>query len=226
MKEAVVSLVLLLLPLPHLAQLTGHRGVISLPDNFEYRDEETRLASQRAAAFARRVQTLADHEAQENRLKEVQKSFGVANETISFFTWGNRPPVAGGNNDGFYFPISRIIRSFPENVARINSVTSPGEHPCTFRRSTCDATEGQRAAALRLQASKPSNQDRLTNKLVPAGPSIGVGEGSNCGESSSTGNTCGPSNQAAPGPQPRSQELRRGHTGGGEGGSFTYFKYL
>merc|ERR1712106_11332 len=89
MKEAVVSLVLLLLPLPNLAQLTGHRGVVSLPDNFEYRDEETRLASQRVAAFAMRVQPLTDHEAQENRLKEVQKSFGVDNETISFFTWGN-----------------------------------------------------------------------------------------------------------------------------------------
>merc|ERR1712128_271274 len=193
--EAVASLVPLLLPLPNLAQLTGHRGVVSLPDNFEYRDEETRLASQRVAAFAKRVQPLTDHKAQENRLKEVQKSFGVDNETISFFTWGNRPPLAGGNNDGFYFPISRIVRHLPENDARINSVTSPGEHPCAFRRPTCDATEGQRAAALRLQASKPSNQDRLTNKLVAAGPSKGISNGSNCGESTSTGNTCGPSNQ-------------------------------
>jgi len=225
MKEAVLSLVLLLLPLPNLAQLTGHRGVISLPDNFEYRDEETRLASQRVAAYARRVQTLTDHEAQENRLREVQKKFGVNNETISFFTWGNRPPVAGGNNDGFYFPISLIVRHLPENEARINSVTSPGEHPCTFRRPTCDATEGQRAAALRLQATKPSNQDRLTNKLVPASPSIGISGGNNCGESSSTGNTCGPSNQAAFAPQARNQELRRGNTGR-EGGSYTYYKYL
>merc|ERR1712212_696134 len=165
---------------------------------------------------------LTDHEAQENRLREVQKSFGINNETISFFTWGNRPPVAGGNNGGFYFPISRIIRHLPENEARINSVTSPGEHPCTLRRPACDATEGQRAAALRLQATKPSNQDRLTNKLVPASPSIGISGGSNCGESSSTGNTCGPSNQVASAPQVRNQELRRG----GEGGSYTYFKYL
>ena len=141
----------------------------------------------------------------------------------------HRPPVPGGNNDGFFYPVSLIIRwgeenlvqaldlficnigidpfspflaspwatvgfhflqlsincnfldlkkrSFacrhlPENEARINSVTSPGkafkvsgkmrfqalikerekyigphsgEHPCTFRRPTCDATEGMLA---------------------------------------------------------------------------------
>jgi len=226
MKEAVFSLVLLLLPLPNLAQLTGHRGVVPLPDNFEYRDGETRLASQQVAAFARRFQSLGDHEAQENRLREVQRKHGVNNETISFFTWGNRPPVPGGNNDGFFYPVSLIIRRLPENEARINSVTSPGEHPCTFRRPTCDATEGQRAAALRLQASKPSNQDRLTNKLVLGAPSAGFLGGSNCGESSSTGNTCGPSSSNnLQTPSTRRQELRQNSRGGNRGG-YTYFKYL
>ena len=213
-------------------ELTNWDG-FSFLDNFEYRDGETRLASQQVAglnrlqirlfstsktlfffttfssAFARRFQSLGDHEAQENRLREVQvktsfvflcwiwaflewfsylwwvqddtnlkksvpstqfsklfetillffqRKHGVNNETISFFTWGNRwtrsdqfnpiwwlrhvifipilfyfcrvmilqknryiascfhdssshrPPVPGGNNDGFFYPVSLIIR--------------------------------------------------------------------------------------------------------------------
>merc|ERR1711955_93359 len=77
MKEAViplVSLVLLLLPSLSPSQLIGNRGVISnLPDNFAYRDEETMEASRQVSEFARQYQPLADHEAQVNRLVEVQK---------------------------------------------------------------------------------------------------------------------------------------------------------
>merc|ERR1712126_323079 len=174
MKEAViplVSLVLLLLPSPTPSQLVGNRGVISdLPDNFAYRDEETMEASRHVSEFARQYQPLADHEAQVNRLVEVQKSFTHGNASISFFTWGSRPPVR--SISVFWHSDSRIIKLLPENLARITKSNSPGEHPCTHSRSTCDVAEHAREAALRIKESDPSNQDGLTNRLE-AEPRIG-----------------------------------------------------
>merc|ERR1712055_544141 len=169
MKEAVLGLVLLILPLPTPSQLIGHRGVISLPDNFEYRDEETMRASRDVADYALRYQPLIYHEAQQNRLIEVQKSFNTGNKSISFYTWGDREVVKGGNNDNFFHYESRFTKLLPEQLGRINNINSPGEHPCTYHRTDCDVTEETRLLALQLKVEHPANQDGLTNRLVGVG---------------------------------------------------------
>ena len=81
-------------------------------------------------------------------------------------------------------------RHLPESAARLHSAHSPGEHPCTGRRATCDASELELAAALAMKAANPANQDRLTNGLE-ARRVGGAGGGARCGESRSRGNTCG-----------------------------------
>jgi len=174
MKEAVHGLVLLLLqPLLLQAQLVGHRGVISLPDNFEYRDEETRAAALAVAEFALAEQPLTDHQAEINKLTEIQKSFGVYNNSISFYTYGDRPRVGGGNNDNFYFATSRLIETYPENDIRKNA--PPGRHPCFGKRPYCDVPEHILAEALELKANKPENEDGLANELQGAQPDLQSG---------------------------------------------------
>merc|ERR1712180_156998 len=73
MKEAVLSLVLLLLPLPNVSQLVGNRGVVPLPDDFEYRDSETLEAARAAAAFSLKFQPKQDRIIRQNRRNEARK---------------------------------------------------------------------------------------------------------------------------------------------------------
>ena len=56
------------------AQLIGNRGVFSLPPGEEYRDEETRAASDRVSSFALRYQPVIDLAAELNRFEEEDRS--------------------------------------------------------------------------------------------------------------------------------------------------------
>ena len=120
-----------------------------------------------------------------------------------------------------------LPRHLPESAARMHSLHSPGEHPCTGRRAICDASEFELAAALATKAANPSNQDRLTNGLG-ARRVGGAGGGARCGESRSSGNTCGAGGATVPirgttvpsggAPVPRGAAV--------PSGQFTYYKYL
>ena len=56
------------------AQLIGHRGVFRLPPGAEYRDEETRTASEGVSAFARKFQPLIDLAAELNKFDEQERT--------------------------------------------------------------------------------------------------------------------------------------------------------
>ena len=86
-----------LLPLTVLGQLVGSRGVITLPDGFQYKDQETVLASREVAQYAKHYQPLMDVVAQQNKLKEVQRS-GETNESQRlrapiYFPLGQQAPA-------------------------------------------------------------------------------------------------------------------------------------
>ena len=62
------------------AQLIGHRGVFSLPPGEEYRDEETRTASDRVSAFARKFQPVIDLASELNKFDEQERTRQSASE--------------------------------------------------------------------------------------------------------------------------------------------------
>ena len=49
-------------------------------------------------------------------------------------------------------------RQLAEHNARINSSSSPGEHPCSGRRYSCDVPENLLEAALKLKETNPANE--------------------------------------------------------------------
>jgi len=147
------------------SQLTGSRGVITLPENFEYRDELTRAASQAAAAFARQYQPSLVREAQLNQqISRSGRSF-FDREVVFIGTNGRRPAVGGGNNDNFFHRESRVIRPPIENAQRIDN-----EHPCANIRSQCDVPEQLLAEALLKKVQSPANSDGLVNELEGVAP--------------------------------------------------------
>jgi len=147
------------------SQLTGSRGVITLPENFEYRDEDTRVASQAAAAFAKRYQPSLVREAQLNQqISRSGRSF-FDREVVFIGTDGLRPAIGGGNNDNFFHGESRVIRPPPENAQRIDN-----EHPCGNIRSQCDVPEQLLAEALLKKVQSPANSDGLVNELEGVEP--------------------------------------------------------
>merc|ERR1711962_1620485 len=127
MKEAVLSLVLLLLPLPNVSQLVGNRGVVPLPENFEYRDSETLEAARAAAAFSLKFQPKQDRIIRQNKLNEAKKKSQKKSSRLSrrrnilFYTYGPRLPIPGGHNDNFYFTESRSLNPPPEIKERIKT---------------------------------------------------------------------------------------------------------
>merc|ERR1712058_52871 len=127
MKEAVLSLVLLLLPLPNVSQLVGNRGVVRHPDDFKYRDSETLEAARAAAAFSLKFQPKQDRIITQNKLNEARKESQKKSSrlsrrrNISFYTWGPRLPIAGGHNDNFYFTESRSLNPPPEIKERMKT---------------------------------------------------------------------------------------------------------
>jgi len=168
------------------AQLTGSRGVITLPENFEYRDELTRVASQAAAAFAKRYQPSLVREAQLNQqISRNGRSF-FDREVVFIGTNGQRPAIGGGNNDNFFHGESRVIRPPPENAQRIDN-----EHPCGNIRSQCDVPEQLLAEALLKKVQSPANSDGLVNELEGVEPLTDVnlrqGQGVNLAVGSTTG---------------------------------------
>jgi len=172
------------------AQLTGSRGVITLPENFEYRDELTRVASQAAAAFAKRYQPSLVREAQLNQqISRNGRSF-FDREVVFIGTNGQRPAIGGGNNDNFFHGESRVIRPPPENAQRIDN-----EHPCGNIRSQCDVPEQLLAEALLKKVQSPANSDGLVNELEGVEPLTDVnlsggirqGQGTNPAVGSTTG---------------------------------------
>jgi len=147
------------------SQLTGSRGVITLPENFEYRDELTRAASQAAAAFAKRYQPSLVREAQLNQqISRSGRSF-FDREVVFIGTNGLRPAIGGGNNDNFFHGESRVIRPPVENAQRIDN-----EHPCGNIRSQCDVPEQLLAEALLKKVQSPANSDGLVNELEGVAP--------------------------------------------------------
>lgn len=147
------------------SQLTGSRGVITLPENFEYRDELTRAASQAAAAFAKQYQPSLIREAQLNQqISRSGRSF-FDREVVFIGTNGRRPAIGGGNNDNFFHGESRVIRPPIENAQRIDN-----EHPCGQIRSQCDVPEQLLAEALLKKVQSPANSDGLVNELEGVAP--------------------------------------------------------
>jgi len=172
------------------SQLTGSRGVITLPENFEYRDELTRVASQAAAAFAKRYQPSLVREAQLNQqISRSGRSF-FDREVVFIGTNGLRPAIGGGNNDNFFHGESRVIRPPPENAQRIDN-----EHPCGNIRSQCDVPEQLLAEALLKKVQHPANSDGLVNELEGVEPLTDVnlsGGGNRQGQGASpVGSTTG-----------------------------------
>jgi len=143
-------------------QLIGQRGVIGLPDNFEYRDDLTRAASQAAAAFALQFQPGLVRRA---HINQVENRRGLSGGEVAFISSGVRPQIDGGNNDNFFHSESRIIRPPVENAERIDN-----EHPCTNIRSQCDVPEQLLALALMKKVQSPENSDGLVNELVGVEP--------------------------------------------------------
>merc|ERR1712058_44853 len=127
MKEAVLSLVLLLLPLPNVSQLVGNRGVVRLPDDFEYRDSETLEAARAAAAFSLKFQPKQERIIRQNKLNEERKKSEKKSSrlsrrrNISFYTYGPRLAISGGHNDNFYFTESRSLNPPPEIKERMKT---------------------------------------------------------------------------------------------------------
>jgi len=168
------------------AQLTGSRGVITLPENFEYRDELTRVASQAAAAFAKRYQPSLVREAQLNQqISRNGRSF-FDREVVFIGTNGQRPAIGGGNNDNFFHGESRVIRPPPENAQRIDN-----EHPCGNIRSQCDVPEQLLAEALLKKVQSPANSDGLVNELEGVEPLTDVNLRQGQGTTPVVGSTTG-----------------------------------
>merc|ERR1711970_1507866 len=147
------------------SQLTGSRGVITLPENFEYRDELTRAASQAAAAFAKQYQPSLIREAQLNQQISRSGHSFFDREVVFIGTNGRRPAIGGGNNDNFFHGESRVIRPPIENAQRIDN-----EHPCGQIRSQCDVPEQLLAEALLKKVQSPANSDGLVNELEGVAP--------------------------------------------------------
>jgi len=164
-------LLTLLLPVLLPAQLVGQRGVISLPDNFEYRDEDTRLAAEAVAGFAQQFQRVANQEATLNlqRSRQQKKLRSDSTDGLAFFTEGVRSALPGGNNDDFFHDTSRFIRPPLENAQRIDN-----EHPCTLARQTCDVPEALLIEALRKKAQSPENEEGIINALDGLQPDFNI----------------------------------------------------
>jgi len=170
--RSLFSLLLtLLLPVMVKSQLVGQRGVISLPDNFEYRDEDTRLAAEAVAGFAQQFQRVANQEATLNlqRSRQQKKLRSDSTDGLAFFTEGVRNALPGGNNDDFFHDTSRFIRPPLENAQRIDN-----EHPCTLARQTCDVPEALLIEALRKKAQSPENEEGIINALDGLQPDFNI----------------------------------------------------
>jgi len=174
MQVFLCLLFLFQLPVENFGQLVGSRGVISLPDNFEYRDEETRQAAQSVAGFARSFQPRANREARLNKQDEavIRSLNSVLDDRVAFYTDSiPRRPIPGGNNDNFFHTESRVIRPPPENAQRIDNI-----HPCDLQRADCDVPEELLAQALVRKVTESSNEDGIVNEIFGLQPITNVNE--------------------------------------------------
>ena len=101
----IVSVLLLPLVLEGCScQLVGSRGVVGLPDGFQYRDQETLLASMAASRFAKHFQPLNDIVAEQNKLVELQRTQFQQDKTPIFYTFGHqRLALLDNNNNTLFF---------------------------------------------------------------------------------------------------------------------------
>ena len=76
-------------------QLTGNGGVFRLPAGEQYRDAETRRASERVSAFAKRVQPALDIEAELNKLGERVPSSVVLKRKLPPVFFSSHLPTYG-----------------------------------------------------------------------------------------------------------------------------------
>ena len=142
-------------------QLVGNRGVVQLPDGFQYRDQETVQAIQAATRFAKHFQPINDIVAEQNKLVELQRNQYQQEKTPVFFTFGQQNFASEKNdtlffNDIRYIPVGENLRATPKQ-----------EQTYGFQTSTMT----QLADFKSLQAS--SGLDRsATLKRLPVGVSL------------------------------------------------------
>ena len=91
-------------------QLVGSRGVVNLPDGFQYRDQDTVRASMKATNFARHFQPIIDILAEQNKLVELQRNRFKQEMVPVFFTFGDRS-YSYRNENTLFFSDSRYIQT-------------------------------------------------------------------------------------------------------------------
>jgi hypothetical protein len=101
------------------AQLIGHRGVFSLPPGEEYRYEETRPASDRVSAFARKFQPVIDLASELNKFDEQERTRQRYIRQPVFVT--SQPPryIQKMNADLFYYSETKDLDTDPVIRKRI-----------------------------------------------------------------------------------------------------------
>merc|ERR1712212_105704 len=106
-------------------QLVGSRGVVGLPDGFQYRDQETLLASMAASRFAKHFQPLNDIVAEQNKLVELQRTQFQQDKTPIFYTFGQqRLSLLDNNNNTLFF---NDIKNIPLHFGQVFKGTSDRE---------------------------------------------------------------------------------------------------
>ena len=95
-------------------QLVGSRGVVGLPDGFQYRDQETLLASMAASRFAKHFQPINDIVAEQNKLVELQRSQFQQERTPIFYTFGQQSLSLVDNDTLYINDIKNIPLTFRE----------------------------------------------------------------------------------------------------------------
>ena len=99
---------------PICSQLVGSRGVVQLPDGYQYRDQQTIMASEEASRFAKHFQPINDIVAEQNKLVELQRNRFKQEKVPVFFTFGELS-LAANKEDTLFFTDSRYIQTAPEN---------------------------------------------------------------------------------------------------------------
>ena len=93
--------------------------MISLPPGEEYRDLETRTASERVSAFAVQFQPRIDLAAELNKLGEMKRSGARIRRKPVFISRLGPQNVRRMSADHFYYSDTRDLQPEPENIKRI-----------------------------------------------------------------------------------------------------------
>ena len=138
-------------------QLVGSRGVVGLPDGFQYRDQETLLASMAASRFAKHFQPLNDIVAEQNKLVELQRTQFQQDKTPIFFTFGQERLSLLDNETLFFNDIKNIPLHFGQGF---RGTSDREDQPTT----TTDQPQ-------RL-GSSVANTNSVTFRRLPVGVSL------------------------------------------------------